>query len=442
MKSSIEQEKLLTSGSEGRRSTPSKLSTLRKFLFGVGGAASMMAGTVLGFYLQIFLLETAQLSPGYASIVVFVGKLWDAITDPLVGFWSSKTNTRMGRMRPWLLVSSVPMVAAYIAVWFVPPGNQATKTVYYVLVYCSYQTFMSGFHVPYTALTVYLSTDSKERDSATAFRMVSEAMRTLIGAVTQGVCISIIVDKSSECIDYKDEPNAYLSQEKTAYFTSACIIGILMLISALSPFFGVREVKDAAVTHEPLGFFKSLCYTFKQRPFVYLMLMYLCAWLMVSLVQTNLALYVHYVLDMESEFQYGIILLLVVVVLSIPLWQLSILRLGKKASFVIGITCTLPGLFLLLYITKEYKDLLWVTAIISGVGTGSAFLVPWSMLPDAIDEAAARDGSRCSMHSLCFGRSSRVVLHWDCRLWLYKYSANTKQESVCNRGQLLSHLDS
>ena len=38
-------------------------------------------------------------------------------------------------------------------------------------------------------------------------------MRTLIGAVTQGVCISIIVDKSSECIDYKDEPNAYLSQE-------------------------------------------------------------------------------------------------------------------------------------------------------------------------------------------------------------------------------------
>jgi Na+/melibiose symporter-like transporter len=219
-----------------------------------------MPNTVLGFYLQIFLLETAQLSPGYVSVVIFVGKLWDAVTDPVIGYLSSKTETRLGRMRPWcvdafyidttvdnggfgfrLLLSTVPMVAAYVAIWIVPSNaTQATLTVY-VFMYCSYQTFLSCFHVPYTALTMYLSTDSGERDSATAYRMVSEVLGTLTGALAQGLSLSIFVDKS-ECVDI-DESKQYISQEKKAYFIGGAIIGFLMIITALSPFFGVQEVK-------------------------------------------------------------------------------------------------------------------------------------------------------------------------------------------------------
>ncbi|XP_062507272.1 sodium-dependent lysophosphatidylcholine symporter 1-like [Corticium candelabrum] len=124
------------------------------------------------------------------------------------------------------------------------------------------------------------------------------------------------------------------------------------------------------------------------------MMIYLCAWLMVSLVQTNLALYVQYVLDMESQFQYVIILLLVVVVFSIPMWQLFLLRFGKKTTYATGITLVLPALFAFLYIGADDNYVVWPLAVISGIGIGSAYLVPWSMLPDAIDEAAARDGVR------------------------------------------------
>jgi Na+/melibiose symporter-like transporter len=397
MAESSEKGSLLSSSNSRKTGNDSlsRLSCCRKFSFGIGGAASIMPNTVLGFYLQIFLLETAQLSPGYVSVVIFVGKLWDAVTDPVIGYLSSKTETRLGRMRPWcvdafyidttvdnggfgfrLLLSTVPMVAAYVAIWIVPSNaTQATLTVYYVFMYCSYQTFLSCFHVPYTALTMYLSTDSGERDSATAYRMVSEVLGTLTGALAQGLSLSIFVDKS-ECVDI-DESKQYISQEKKAYFIGGAIIGFLMIITALSPFFGVQEVKDAAVKQQSLSFFKGLKYTFKQRPFVHLMMIYLCAWLMVSLVQTNLALYAHYVLDMEKEFQYVIILLLSVVVLSIPMWQLCLLRFGKKSTFGIGISLTLPVLFSLLYVNRDYKYLVWIGAVIGGIGMGSAYLVPW-----------------------------------------------------------------
>jgi GPH family glycoside/pentoside/hexuronide:cation symporter len=205
--------------------------------------------------------------------------------------------------------------------------------------------------------------------------MVSEVLGTLTGALAQGLSLSIFVDKS-ECVDI-DESKQYISQEKKAYFIGGAIIGFLMIITALSPFFGVQEVKDAAVKQQSLSFFKGLKYTFKQRPFVHLMMIYLCAWLMVSLVQTNLALYAHYVLDMEKEFQYVIILLLSVVVLSIPMWQLCLLRFGKKSTFGIGISLTLPVLFSLLYVNRDYKYLVWIGAVIGGIGMGSAYLVPW-----------------------------------------------------------------
>lgn len=80
---------------------------------------------------------------------------------------------------------------------------------------------------------------------------------------------------------------------------------------------------------------------------------------------------------MEKEFQYVIILLLSVVVLSIPMWQLCLLRFGKKSTFGIGISLTLPVLFSLLYVNRDYKYLVWIGAVIGGIGMGSAYLVPW-----------------------------------------------------------------
>uniref|UniRef100_A0A4W6D4I5 Major facilitator superfamily (MFS) profile domain-containing protein n=1 Tax=Lates calcarifer TaxID=8187 RepID=A0A4W6D4I5_LATCA len=79
-----------------------RLSVCSKLCYAIGGAPYQITGSALGFFLQIYLLDVAQLDPFYASIILFVGRAWDAITDPTVGFLVSRSRwTRIGRMMPW-----------------------------------------------------------------------------------------------------------------------------------------------------------------------------------------------------------------------------------------------------------------------------------------------------------------------------------------------------
>ncbi|KAG8143075.1 putative Major facilitator superfamily domain-containing protein, partial [Naja naja] len=78
------------------------LSICSKVCYAIGGAPYQITGCALGFFLQIYLLDVVQLDPFYASIILFVGRAWDAITDPLVGFFISKSSwTCFGRLMPW-----------------------------------------------------------------------------------------------------------------------------------------------------------------------------------------------------------------------------------------------------------------------------------------------------------------------------------------------------
>ncbi|KAG8543938.1 hypothetical protein GDO81_023343 [Engystomops pustulosus] len=79
-----------------------KLSICSKICYAIGGAPYQITGCALGFFLQIYLLDVVQMSAFNASIILFTGRVWDAITDPLVGFFVSKSSwTGFGRLMPW-----------------------------------------------------------------------------------------------------------------------------------------------------------------------------------------------------------------------------------------------------------------------------------------------------------------------------------------------------
>uniref|UniRef100_A0A672QT93 Uncharacterized protein n=1 Tax=Sinocyclocheilus grahami TaxID=75366 RepID=A0A672QT93_SINGR len=79
-----------------------KLSVCSKLCFAIGGAPNQVAGSATAFFLQIYLLDIAQINPFQASMVLFVGKAWGAVTDPIVGFFITKSKwTKIGRLMPW-----------------------------------------------------------------------------------------------------------------------------------------------------------------------------------------------------------------------------------------------------------------------------------------------------------------------------------------------------
>lgn len=95
-----------------------RLGTCRKLSFAIGGVPNPITSIVTTFYLSPFLLEVARVRPAAVGVIVLVGRVIDAFTDPLVGALSDHTKSRFGRRRPWMFFSIVPFACSFAAVFW------------------------------------------------------------------------------------------------------------------------------------------------------------------------------------------------------------------------------------------------------------------------------------------------------------------------------------
>lgn len=388
-----------------------KLTIFQKVCFGVGGLPYEMTSNCLGLFIPTFLLEIAGLRPKDLSVVLFYGKIWDAFTDPLIGYVVSKTDTKFGKLRPWIIFSAPFAVLSYLMVWYVPGIEKDYKVYWYLIFYCLFQTFLSCLHVPYTSLTMFLTHNQRERDSATGYRMGLEVTGVFLAATIQGVMITIYGNKFScskqkELLSISNDTligtNSSIIQSGSAapndnilregYLMSALIMGIIYLLCSFTTFFGTKELKDA-INDKDDHFLSSIGSVFRSKSYITLLLSFLFNSVASKLLQTNFALYCKHSIKAKDQYQLIIIALLVSIIASMPIWQFMIKKLGKKMTYGIGLATFIPNLIPLMFIT----DRIWLMYIITffcGFSMASHFLLPWSMLPDVIDEFMVKNGER------------------------------------------------
>ncbi|XP_053124780.1 sodium-dependent lysophosphatidylcholine symporter 1 isoform X2 [Hemicordylus capensis] len=385
-----------------KRESKGKLSICSKICYAIGGAPYQITGCALGFFLQIYLLDVAQLDPFYASIILFVGRVWDAVTDPLVGFFISKTPwTRFGRLMPWVIFSTPFAVIAYFLIWFVPDLSWG-QIMWYLFFYCIFQTLVTCFHVPYSALTMFISREQSERDSATAYRMTVEVLGMVLGTAIQGQivgqanapCIpgplSLNITNSSS-VAMEELNNTHdtgsLTGTRNAYMIAAGVIGGIYILCAIILWAGVREKRESSEfqSDEPVSFFQGLKLVMNYGPYIKLIAAFLFTSLAFMLLEGNFALFCTYTLGFRNEFQNILLAIMLSATLTIPFWQWFLIRFGKKTAVYIGISSATPFL-LLVVILKSNLIVTYIVAVAAGISVAAAFLLPWSMLPDVVDD--------------------------------------------------------
>ncbi|HEY9299617.1 MAG TPA: MFS transporter, partial [Phormidium sp.] len=106
-----------------------KLNLSTKLAFGAGDVGAAITANIGVFYTAYFLTDVAGLNPGLAGWVLLVGKIWDAINDPVVGVLSDRTKSRLGRRLPWMLYGAIPFGITFFLQWIVPNfgGDNATN---------------------------------------------------------------------------------------------------------------------------------------------------------------------------------------------------------------------------------------------------------------------------------------------------------------------------
>ncbi len=115
-----------------------------KLAYGAGDFGAGLTSQFLAFFLLIFLIDVAGMRPVVAGSVLALGKIWDAVNDPLVGVLSDRTKTRWGRRYPWMFLTAIPFGLSYFLIWIAPFSEEtssAAKFWYYVVITTDISSF-------------------------------------------------------------------------------------------------------------------------------------------------------------------------------------------------------------------------------------------------------------------------------------------------------------
>jgi len=261
-----------------------KLSRRIKWIYGSGDIAFSLTNTILAVYFAIFLTDVVGLSARLAAVAIFVGRSWDYINDPLLGYLSDRTRTRWGRRRPFLLFGAVPFAMSFILLWIHPVWeNQILLAVYYTLAYVLFDAAFTMVNMPYAALTPELTEDYDERTSLTSYRMFFSITGSLI-AFTVPLAL---VDR-------------FIPQNDGRVLLMAVIFGCVSILPVLLVFFNTRERQDFMTLEQP-RLRASLKAAFKNKPFLFGAGIYLLTWIAVDILQTTLLFFLKYVLQREGQ---------------------------------------------------------------------------------------------------------------------------------------------
>ena len=159
-------------------------STILAYSYPTAGAS--FVSFLLGLYLFKFATDVLLIAPAAMGIIYGLARIWDAVSDPMAGYLSDRTQTRLGRRRPWLLASVLPIAVVPVMVWSPPSSIDGVALLAWMTVgILAYETALTIFFVPHAALGAELSMDHHERTRVFAFRQVAWSLGFLacVGAV-------------------------------------------------------------------------------------------------------------------------------------------------------------------------------------------------------------------------------------------------------------------
>jgi len=356
-----------------------KLGLGTKIGFGAADLGGNLFFTAMGFWTLNYLTDTVGLSAAAAGGAVMVGKLWDAVTDPMMGFISDRTRTRWGRRRPYLLFGAVPLA---LTMWFffTNPhiGSQAWLTIWAAIALCALNTAYTVVNIPYSSLTPELTKDYHERSSLNGFRFGFAVIGTILGA---GAVLPLV--------------GIFGADRSSGFSFMGAILGFLMAASTLVTFFSVHEPDHS---HEPKPtekFFPTFLAVFRNKPYVILLLTYALNLTALNFVQGILVYYFKYIYRDEALTTLAMILLLVTAMVCIPVSVKVSKRIGKKRTYQICFAILASACLVIYFLGHRLGSGFFLAMMVyAGIGIGFGYVAPWAMVPDTIEFDAVRTGNR------------------------------------------------
>ena len=346
-------------------------SFLAKCSYGFADIYGGGAFVVISTFFTVFLTKALGMSPALAGTIPLIGKVWDAITDPIMGNIVDRTSSRFGAKRFYILLGSIISAITFVLLW-TSVGVQSTggQYAYYVLMYMLFSTGFTIVMVPYNGLLPDMVDDYVKRGSFSGIRTVFSSL----GAIIAGLVPTIII---------KDNTNA------SQYFLVALIFSIIFFVVILLTFLGTWE-REKEPVNVPLK--KSLVQSFtvyKSFSFKLFICIFLAGQGAADFV-TGLAVY--YVDDVLNAYSGGRFTIMMGVLLLAQfsgtiIFSIVMPRTSKKFPILVGFPVRILATIALLFFSYEGAPfaIILVLSFIIGLGMAASSVSIYAILSDMAD---------------------------------------------------------
>ena len=341
----------------------------RMLAYSLGSLGASVPAQAFSTYAVFFYVDVLKLPALWvATIGMTIYGIWNAVNDPLLGYFSDRTRTRWGRRIPWIAGGLIPLVVFFILVWTPPGLAPGALFVYFLVVIFLYDFFYTLVVLNWTSLFPEMFPSLRERAHVSAWRQIFGNVGLILGI---GLA-----------------PMLYSSM---GWRGMGVILGLVTGAALGVSLLGSRE--DPSLRGEPLELGPALRYTLANRSFLTFVLTSLTVQFSWTVLMATLRFYTKYVLGLD-EGKHTIMLLgcfLVVFILLHP-WGRITVRLGARntmmgAVVIFGLTLV-PAWF----IGGFTGGVIYATLL--GLGLPGLMLLLDVLISDVIDEDELRSGAR------------------------------------------------
>lgn len=372
-----------------------------KLCYGIGGLMDGGAVALMSCIMLKYMTSAMGIAMAVASTIMMVAKIWDAVTDPLMGFISDNTRGRWGRRKPYMVVGGA-LVIVTLLILFLPIRSWGVSvagcTAFILIFYLVWNTVSTITQVPYCSMSSDISPSFRERNNANTVKLVFTSLSSGISYVIPLLLIEAMISKDG----YLFMPNI---TPVTFWLCVSLGFGILFGGGLILCGIVVKErvnVTTTKVKFNAKQFMNNYAEPYKNRSYRWHIAMYCAAFMCMDMIS---ALAVYYATDvwhgkelfgLDFSSLFIVAPLMVAAVLMFPVCRIVMDKKSKQFVFRMGLPFYIAGGIMFIIMDPSWTPpiIVPIVSFIMGLGFGGAQMMPWIIFPDTVDVAELATGKR------------------------------------------------
>ena len=377
-----------------------KLKSWQKILYSAGSLGVALSYQAFATYIQFFYIDILGVKAALVGIGWSLYGIWNAVNDPLAGYWSDNTRTRWGRRIPWIASTFIPVGLLFYLLW-VPPtplieSGQTPLFVYFITVVLIFDLLWTIIVMNWTSLFPEMITDEKERASVSGLRQLFSVIGLLVGVAL---------------------PPVLVGADWSGRGGMALIFGVITSVTFGLSILGSKENLAIQSEKQP-PFIPAVKATFQSLSFRWFLLANVNKEFIYTILTASIPFWAKYVLkiqgptvlfgvELSAELQNSLLLgtAFIMALPGLPVWTAVAKRVGGRRGWQIA-QSTFALSMGLLFFAKNFAQGLAGTSL-AGLSLAGLLVFPDLLIADIIDEDETVTGAR--REGMYFGINGLII---------------------------------